>query len=114
MANAVRTMSQAKLRRLVTRMKKLLLSGIAALFLATGTPHARDILDWQCGKKLVNLDRVKVLKEDGTYAVSYVIMLPLIERNNHIAKVDPLMNAFRYDIENGIAWLNGKRCKPAS
>jgi len=36
-------------------MKKLLLTGIAALLLATGTAHANENFYVQCGRKVVNV-----------------------------------------------------------
>jgi len=44
-------------------MKKLFLTSIAALSLAIGTAHARNVDDYQCGKTKVT---VGVNKDSGT------------------------------------------------
>jgi len=55
--------------------KKKTLLGIAALLLATGTAHARNVDDYQCGKTKVT---VGVNKDSGT-PIGYLIT---VERGN--------------------------------
>ena len=57
------------------QLKKLLLTSIATLFLATGTAHARNVDDYQCGKTKVT---VGVNKDSGT-PIGYLIT---VERGN--------------------------------
>jgi hypothetical protein len=76
-------------------IKKLLLAGVAALFLATGTAHA----DWQCGEVDV---KVKKLTSDHLASVEFTgFFRDLL-----------IKEGFKFQFtKNGGAKLNGKRCR---
>jgi hypothetical protein len=105
-------------------MKKLLLSGIAALFLATGATHARNAdmcigpsateipcaelgNEFMCGKS--DIDAVYIRTDhllSDLSAHTITVQTPLRQSRN--GKRYPVI---RYDFETGKLTLNGKRCK---
>jgi hypothetical protein len=87
-------------------MKKLLLSGIAALFLATGTAHAEDALvtsrgvDWKRhGGMVTRYDHVGEKREEGATETLTITRIPRGLNNLHITCG-----------KRGCPVLNGKRC----
>jgi hypothetical protein len=74
-------------------MKKLLLAGIAAMFLATGTAHAAE---WSCG--LVHIELQKNMVHDYTLTI------------NGPLPVNPL-HANVTELRDGTITFNAKRCK---
>jgi len=85
-------------------MKKTLLTGIAVLFLATGTAHA---IEYECGANTtvyVQKGTLHVTHEPTTEA-SVVIR---VETSSSNGKRWPIV---RYDIEKEKLTVNGQRCK---
>jgi hypothetical protein len=88
-------------------MKKLLLAGVAALFLTTGTAHAEDTLvsrrgvEWKCpGGIIVRWDQIGDRYEEGASETLVVTGLPRLGSGNlHITCG-----------KRGCPVLNGKRC----
>jgi hypothetical protein len=86
-------------------MKKLLLTGIAALFVATGTTHAEEgwsVGTWDCPGVSVDGARIELRK----YAV-HVYEFKIEGR----FQVNPLRVDVR-ELPNGTVTFNGKRCHP--
>jgi len=100
-------------------MKKLLLTSIAALFLATGTAQASPIYKWQCGKHAVTIQyKPPWQTSDGESFYAYIQFEPRFpsddihfkwDRNKLNVKEIPDGDWPTYT--GGKAWLNGKRCK---
>jgi hypothetical protein len=101
-------------------MKKLLLAGVAALLLATGTAHAEEefelypggqkpIQSWQCGSGEV-LDEIDLNVEHLLSDLArHTITIDVALRQSRNGKRYPVI---RYDMETGKLTLNGKRCRP--
>jgi len=105
-------------------MKKLLLVGVAALLLATGRAHAKDVdmcvgsnateipcaelgNEFMCSKS--DLDTVYIRLDhllSDLSATTITIQTPLRQSRN--GKRYPVIH---YDLETGKLTLNGKRCK---
>jgi hypothetical protein len=86
-------------------MKKLFLTGIAALFLATGTAHAEEgwsVGTWDCPRVSVDGARIELRK----YAV-HVYGFKIEGR----FQVNPLRVDVK-ELPNGTVIFNGKRCHP--
>jgi hypothetical protein len=52
-------------------MKKLLLTGIAALFLAIGTAHAGRYNDWKCGDNITLSTSIEKVNPPDSHPVTY-------------------------------------------
>jgi hypothetical protein len=79
-------------------MKRLFLTSIAVVFLATGTAHA----DWQCGEVKVE---VKKLTSDHLAEVRFEGFFRDLLINN----------GFKFQMtKNGGAKLNGKQCQESN
>ena len=107
-------------------MKTLLLAGVAVLFLATGTAHAKPVIKWQCGRTLVMLHENSFgaprhwPSGNETERSVYIEFKPVV-RGNKILSFEWDPDFERKWIDNpqgdygtatgGEAWLNGKRCK---
>jgi hypothetical protein len=105
-------------------MKKLLLTGIAALFLVTGAAHARNANmcigplateipcaelgdEFMCGKSDIDTVYIRgdhLLSDLSSHTIT--VVTPLRQSRN--GKRYPVI---RYDFETGKLTLNGKRCK---
>ena len=77
-------------------MKKTLLTGVAALFLATGPAHATENYYVRCGRKLVN-----VLGHHG-YSFTEII--------SDDKEVELPARAFRFG-RNGAVYFRGRKCR---
>jgi len=103
-------------------MKKALLAGIAALFLATGAAHAKPVIKWQCGRTVVSLHESSFGTPDEHYSVE-ISFKPAVHRNysfawnprferKEIEEPNPTETGGEWGgATGGEAWLNGKRCK---
>jgi hypothetical protein len=87
-------------------MKKLLLIGIAALLLATGTAHVEDALptmrgvDWKCPNGVIlRYDQIGGPREEGATVNLTITGMPPGLNNLHITCG-----------KRGCPVLNGKRC----
>jgi hypothetical protein len=79
-------------------MKKTLLTGIAALFLATGTAHANHQAYYQCGKKLILANIGKGFEE-------YVLILDKEHER-------PLPSRFfRWRDYSDVMYYRGRKCQ---
>jgi hypothetical protein len=105
-------------------MKKLFLTSIAALLLATGTAHAKDVdlclgpnateipcaelgNEFVCGKS--DIDTVYIRTDhllSDLSAHTITVQTPLRQSRN--GKRYPVI---RYDVETGKLTLNGKQCR---
>ena len=105
-----------------SKMKKLLLTGIAALFLATGTVHAKPVIKWQCGRTVVSLHESSFGTPDEHYSVN-ISFKPAVRRNysfewnpkferKEIKEPNPTETEGDWGVATGgKAYLNGKPCK---
>jgi hypothetical protein len=105
-------------------MKKLLLTSSAALFLATGTVHAKPVIKWQCGRTVVSLHESSFGTPDEHYSVS-ISFKPAVHRNysfewnprferREIEEPHPTGPEIDWGVATGggsEVYLNGKRCK---
>jgi hypothetical protein len=82
-------------------MKQLLLTTIAALFLATGTAHA---VEWQCGPHYVSTFALHTERVDDTY--KHIIASPVYNRTRE----DVMKNNLGGDDEFGLPY-KGKSYK---
>jgi hypothetical protein len=91
-------------------MTRALLIGIAALFLATGTAHAGNCRNYQCGEVKV---QACLYKEDGKVAGEEVAIQIPNNFNNKIGREQWTSGTFLYNgIEEPIAYfIKGKRYK---
>ena len=90
-------------------MKKLLLTGIAVLFLATGTAHARNVRDYQCGKTQIT---AAITKDTGTpVAYQITITRPLADLPKNRHPITSGTFVFK-EIDDPVGYfVNGKRYK---
>jgi hypothetical protein len=74
-------------------MKKLFLTGIAALFLATGAAHASVLpVDFQC-------DNLRLQVQSFSVSKTYSISIDNLKANDTVIQKD------------GVPYLNGRQCK---
>ena len=79
-------------------MKKLLLAGVAALFLATGAALANHQAHYKCGKDLIFVNM-------GKGFTNYELVLDNEDRR-------PLPNRFfRWNDYNGVLYYRGRKCQ---
>ena len=102
---------------------KLLLAGIAALFLATGAAHAGPFYKWQCGEYTVTVQHKPPQQTSNDRFYGYIQIEPYLPSHDVHFKwnLDPnAPNAKEVDDPEGVDWgtftggkasLNGKRCK---
>jgi hypothetical protein len=105
-------------------MKTLLLAGIAALFLTTGTAHAKPVIKWQCGRTVVSLHESSFGTPDEHYSVE-ISFKPAVRRHynfgwnprferKEIKEPNPTDTEGEWGVATGggdQVYLNGKRCK---
>jgi hypothetical protein len=97
-------------------MKKLLLTGIAALFLATGTAHAQDTsrgVEWKCHDGIiVRFDSIGGKREEGASTTLIITGLPRLGPNSlHIVESKDSKRELRERLKGRAPFLlDGKRC----
>jgi hypothetical protein len=81
-------------------VKKLLLTGIAVLFLATGTAHAGRYNNWKCGDNITLQTAVEKVNPPNALPVSYGFYIEGLRIPKARVTID----------RDGQPRLNGKRC----
>ena len=98
------------LRATETVMKRLFLTGVAALFLATGTAHALYPSTFlECGKTFVRIDHDKGTAPDGTRV--FPRTWNIMEDAPRGARMTEL-GSFKFACNvKDQCWFNGKACR---
>jgi len=89
------------------QMKRLFLTGIAALFLATGTAHAERYVNWECGGGIT-------LQYTTTYDKHFNNKGEMESVDvNYGFYVDGLKNSMGAEVKfrKGRRYVNGRRCE---
>jgi len=89
-------------------MEKLLLTGIAALFLTTGTAHAAEG-DFNCDQLPKYYLGGHFSKERTTKDATLTFEVGFSNNRERSLPSDELV--IRYNMRTGELWINGKQCK---